>query len=330
MADRRSRILRATSEAARIRDMFPYGKRTGFDIIHATAALGFPVLFRPIRNLLGGTVVVDDDARGILITTNRGLGTQRFTLAHELGHIVMDHRTQFDGPESDSASLGGNPIPIEEQAAESFASELLAPKSRIVQLANRYGWKAPRLREPSIVYQLALRMGVSFRAMCWSLFGANILPLAAARGLAENTNLQEVKRAANAGLQLPDPKTDVWMLTPSDSGSIIEAGPFDVFVTELIDRSSSGFLWDLDGAKTGFEISQERGSIGEEYGGDVSRRLILRAKETGSLNLELADRRPWNNEAAARVEILVQNYGPEESGLARQVKRALLEGGGAS
>ena len=67
----------------------PSGARASFDIIGAVAARNIPLLFRPLDKLWGAFITVNDEERGIIVTTKLGLPVQRFTLAHELGHLLL-------------------------------------------------------------------------------------------------------------------------------------------------------------------------------------------------------------------------------------------------
>ena len=91
----RSEILRAASEAARVFADIPHDKRTSFDIVGAVMGMNIPLVFQPLENLIG-TAVTIGRARGIMISTKRDLHVQRFTLAHELGHLRLGHPFKLD------------------------------------------------------------------------------------------------------------------------------------------------------------------------------------------------------------------------------------------
>ena len=125
---RRDELLRAVSEAATVFTDSPSGARTSFDIIGAVAARNIPLLFRPLDGLWGAFITVNDDERGIIVTTKLGLPVQRFTLAHELGHMLLGHRTSLDKTVGFAGRNAPASRPAHEAAADTFASELLAPK----------------------------------------------------------------------------------------------------------------------------------------------------------------------------------------------------------
>lgn len=59
-------------------------------------------------------------------TAGRTLQRVRFSIAHELGHIVLNHLTDFEQPDSFSI-LNSNAYRVLEREADMFAAELLAP-----------------------------------------------------------------------------------------------------------------------------------------------------------------------------------------------------------
>lgn len=70
-----------------------------------------------------GTSLILDGRPTILVRRSCGRGRQRFTVAHELGHILLGHVGKYDLVNREP-SPSDNPI---EQEANVFASRLLAP-----------------------------------------------------------------------------------------------------------------------------------------------------------------------------------------------------------
>jgi hypothetical protein len=64
------------------------------DVFGAIAKLGATLMFQPLDKLLGA--YLPGDELGVLITTKRPLPVQRFTGAHELGHLYMRHEPSLD------------------------------------------------------------------------------------------------------------------------------------------------------------------------------------------------------------------------------------------
>src|SRR5262245_41165225 len=98
------------------------------DVFGAIAKLGATLMFQKLDRLLGAYLPADNEP-GVLITTQRTLPVQRFTGAHELGHLYMGHQPSFD----DESILRRDPFSTasrtgsQEREADAFASMFLAP-----------------------------------------------------------------------------------------------------------------------------------------------------------------------------------------------------------
>lgn len=322
MSDRSAEILRAVREASHVREDFPLvSGTTSFDIIGTVVSLGLPLLFRPLKGLLGAAVTIGDD-RGMLITTNRDRHVQRFTLAHELGHLILGHQTKFDTDIQYMGRFSDGARPIEEVAADTFASELLMPKALAQANASRHGWSIAALQHPENIYQLGLRLGLSFKATCWGLVEHKVLGIPDAWRL-QDTVVKKVKFGIEGSQHHEDPWGDVWRLSAGDTNTKIEAGPTDTFVVELHDNSSAGFLWEL--ADVGrAEVLDEVATDRPGYGGAAQRLVTLRFREPGRHLLRFVHRRPWSSMTSGQIEINVMNLGKELPGLPRCVREEIL------
>ena len=150
---RRAEVLRAVSEAASAFADSPTGSRTSFGIIGAVAARDIPLLFRPLDELWGAFITVNDEERGILVTTKLGLPAQRFTLAHELGHMLLGHRTSLDR----TVEFAGRYAPASRPAQEAAAGRVRLRAARSEAPPARLG-PAPWLdqgRAPSPRHHLS-------------------------------------------------------------------------------------------------------------------------------------------------------------------------------
>jgi hypothetical protein len=93
MVDSRAAILTGAKAAHTlhrdlgIRDQIERSGGGRVDVFGAIAKLGATLMFQPLDNLLGA--YLPSDELGVLITTKRPLPVQRFTGAHELGHLYM-------------------------------------------------------------------------------------------------------------------------------------------------------------------------------------------------------------------------------------------------
>ncbi len=319
----RHEILRAVQEAATVGASVPVGRRTSFDIVEAITRRNIPLLFRPLESLLG-TVVVADGASGIMVTTKRDLHVQRFTLAHELGHVLLGHRLSLDRAIEVAGRNGSQSRPIQELAADTFASELLGSKQLVSSSAGRQGWKRRDLSQPPQIYQLSLRLGISFQAACWALVTCRLLASAEARVL-QNQPVKEQKYALAPRSLISDPWSNVWVLKMADADTFVEAGPKDIFSVHVQDHASAGYLWQLVDSGTEAEVVDERlVSDSQSYGSHTSRILYIRFGSPGRHRLTFEHIRPWSGATLAEIELDIDGYGKEVGGFARRVKRRAL------
>ncbi|SDP02416.1 protein of unknown function [Paenibacillus sp. yr247] len=113
--------------------------------IHKDLKLTFPV---PIRELLietyGFTILdieideeisalVDLDSKYIGLNNGHHINRQRFTLAHELGHIILNHK---DVRYTDHENSDKGKAPFEKEADE-FAAELLMPQHELKRVKSK-------------------------------------------------------------------------------------------------------------------------------------------------------------------------------------------------
>lgn len=320
-----SEILRAASEAAKIFDRSPCGNRTSFDIIGEVTERNIPLLFRPLDKLWGAFIAVEDHEPGIIVSTRLGLPAQRFTVAHEIGHLLIGHQSSLDETIEFTGRHGSKSRPSQEVAADTFASELLGAKRLLMDSAKRHGWTADRLHAPDNIYQLSLRLGIPYRATCWALVTSNVLTCEDAIGL-QAKSLKDLKRALAPAELLADPEADVWELTEGDAGTFLEADPTDLFAVQVHDHAYAGFIWRLVDARGEVDIVVEGDAVrGRAYGIPYSRTVYVRFASPGVRQLVFEHVRPWSGATLARIEIDIDDHGQEHEGHARRTKLHLLE-----
>src|SRR6266853_2383698 len=117
--------------------------RGSIDVFGSILKRGACLVFRPLDGLLGACI----DGQGVIISTNRPLAVQRFTGAHELGHIALKHPLSLDGEEIlvGEAVKGTDDIELE---ANAFAAEFLLPRWLLAYHAKRQGWNSESMRNP--------------------------------------------------------------------------------------------------------------------------------------------------------------------------------------
>jgi predicted secreted protein len=301
--------------AFRIRELVEQG-RGAVDVFGTIEDLGIPLMFRPLDNLLGACIRLSPGLVGILVTTERDLHMQRFTAAHELGHFVLEHQGSLDREVRWPGQTDRRePQEIE---ADAFAAEFLMPKWLYRHVARRHGWSSEDLSQPDCVYQLSLRLAVSYEAVCWGLTAQGLISLTVGRRLA-SAKPKDCKRRALGGITLDDPWANVWVLDAADQGVELALGPNDVLVLSLEEHSGGGYLWNAaELEKAGFSLVQDERVPGRAgtIGGPTRRRLVARAPSAGKYGVTLAERRPWLPAAPpiGQFELRCSTFGKEKEG----------------
>lgn len=288
------------------------------DVFGAIAKLGATLMFQPLDKLLGA--YLPGEEVGVLITTKRPLPVQRFTGAHELGHLYMRHEPSLDdenilrrAPFSTSGRLNS-----QEREADAFASMFLTPAWLLALTLERQGWTARDLRDPSKVYQASLRMGTSYRATCYALERHKVIGRDLREGLID-IEPKEIKQQLLSGYEPPDWRSDVWLLTERDQGALVEGGRNDLFVVRLRENSGAGYLWNFDQLQdAGFALvndDREEDSP-ETIGGVLTRKVTARSEDRVQGHVLLQEARPWMADEPLHELLLRYDLrGPESAGM---------------
>ncbi|MDR6680162.1 ImmA/IrrE family metallo-endopeptidase [Pseudomonas oryzihabitans] len=330
-------VLRAAYRAAEVIDDTGAMERieqdgyTRIDPFQIAADSGVIVMLRPMQKLLGA--FLGDATPGILVNMDRPAGLVHMTCAHELGHFFMGH-----GSAADENIYYGSKGAIIEQEADQFGYNLLAPRKLIVKIMQRKQWTKAQLFRPEILYQLALRMGVSYEAAAWSLRRHNVMSTDQVQQILLTTPAM-IKRSL-LGNRLIDARKDVWLLDNDDRTSILEPRPTDQLVMRLPSRASSGFLWEADSADAlaseGFQLEpltvrSEPADDSFVFGGPDTMDYVLTGghrRNSTPLNVQLSERAPWDSSSPATdsFKTIVQ-FESLDLGLTPQSRRQLLDGG---
>ena len=116
----------------------------------------------------------------IAVNADHGAVRQRFTLAHELGHLHLGHQPRVD-MSTDLFDRGRNSQEVE---ANYFAAELLAPRPAVMAWLEEHEL-ASCADEPTTVVQLALQFGIAFPTASYRLERAGAISTRAKHRLVE-------------------------------------------------------------------------------------------------------------------------------------------------
>ena len=124
-------------------------------------------------DLSGALIPLGESEWAILVNSQHHTNRQRFTIAHELGHLLLHgYRTPHADKQfrlRDARSSEGSVL--EEIQANQFAAELLMPRTMVMKAIQRYGFQhapADKLEEEqfeALVSKFAKDFGVSRQAM---------------------------------------------------------------------------------------------------------------------------------------------------------------------
>jgi hypothetical protein len=333
MVDSRAAILTGAKAAHTlhrdfgIKEQIERSEGGRIDVFGAIAKLGATLMFQPLDKLLGA--YLPGDEAGVLITTKRPLPVQRFTGAHELGHLYMRHEPSFD----DENILRRAPFATsgrvnrQEREADAFASMFLTPAWLLALNFDRQKWTAHDLLDPANVYQVSLRLGTSYRATCHALERHKVI----SRGQSERliaVEPKEIKQHLLGGYEPPDWRSDVWLLTERDQGMLIEGGRNDLFVVRLRENSGAGYLWNFDQLrKAGFSLVNDDREENRPHavGGVLTRKVTARSEDRMQGELLLQEARPWMaNAPLHELSLRYDLRGPESPGMWEpELKRVL-------
>ena len=136
-------------------------------------ALGVRVEYNPFDDELSGMAFLRDGKPVIGVNANHHPNRQRFTIAHELGHILL-HRSRLEAavlidknknfiPRDAISAEGTDPVEVE---ANAFASELLMPVNLVRQVLSE---STRDLHDDEYLIALAKRFRVSLAAFQFRL-----------------------------------------------------------------------------------------------------------------------------------------------------------------
>ncbi|EKJ8514535.1 ImmA/IrrE family metallo-endopeptidase [Pseudomonas aeruginosa] len=287
------------------------------------------VMLKPLDKLLGA--FIGDTSPGIILNNQRSAGLIHMTCAHELGHYFMEH-----GSNTDQQIFYSRSSAEIEQEADQFGYNLLIPRDLISHVMRRKRWTRQCLLKPLVMYQLSLRLGVSYEAVAWSLLRYKVFDSRAIQRLLQ-TKPAEIKKAI-LGKAPSDARKEVWLLDDFDKDAILEPRVDDQIIVRLKSNASAGYLWRADKATDvqgeGFQLqpitvpsqnSKEQLAFG---GADTMDYALLNgaAFNTELTPFKLSEHMPWqeNGEVLGTFSSATKFEGLE-TGLAASSKKQYLE-----
>jgi len=163
-------MSKAEAEAARLRSAYSDGSLP-VPVEDIVAKLGVPIVVETLDRNVSGLLFRQGESRAIGVNAAHPMVRQRFTVAHELGHLrlhpgkelFLDHvRVNL---RDDVSSLGTD---REEREANAFAAELLMPHLEVTTEVRRVLDRGG-VADSRFIADLALLFDVSEQAMDFRL-----------------------------------------------------------------------------------------------------------------------------------------------------------------
>jgi len=325
VTNRAAEILRDSGAKRRI-DEDGYTRVNPFRVAQSA---GVVVMLRPLEKLLGA--FIGENHPGILVNSERPAGLIQMTCAHELGHFYLGHGTTTD----DQVDYG-NSAARKELEADWFAYGLLAPRWAVAKIMKRKSWSVQDLTQPFILYQLSLRLGISYTATAWSLYRLRLLDRSVVEEIIRVPPLF-IKKALLAK-PLENAQRDIWLLDDSDRDLVLEPRVDDQMIVRLKNHTGAGYVWGSNEASAeGFtveplmmppQISTDDSAF--FAGGEHYQDYLLCSNslsDHGPSSIQLTESKPWDRSSPPIDSFNAQaDYENLANGLSSAAKRALLQG----
>jgi Zn-dependent peptidase ImmA (M78 family)/predicted secreted protein len=303
--DRQQLVVLAMGAAHRAHREFDVDPRSRVDVFGALRLAGAYVFFRPLKSMCGAYLPSGDNLPALLINSNLPLSVQRYTAAHELGHVFLKHKTLSLDTEDGFVPETRSGTDEDEVVAEAFAAFFLMPKPLVVNSIKELGVQVEHIA-PRDVYLLSLRMGTSFKATINQLQTLKIIRWPLAEKLRALTP-KEIKQELNDEEALG--RHDIWLLDEHWNGKRIYPTPMDTIRIQLSEIPTSGYTWLPGEQVSGVQLIEDRyreDGREEMIGGSRLHEFVARVQEDAqNSRLTLEKRRPWEK-AASRMEFSVE------------------------
>lgn len=269
------------------------------DIFSIIEDAGLPLMFRPMKQLLGAYLPADTkvgSTPGILVNSNHPRSLQRYTAAHEFAHHLQDKTLSLD--EHIEVLERGQQVLLKprERFAEVFASWFLMPPQLVTNLTNRLGID-PKSSGPKEVYQLSLVFGTSYKATIAQLLSLREINFSQATAL-RKTQPREIKLSLSWDEPLANSRCDIWLITEKYNGQTIHPRVGDEIHLSMAETPSTGYVWvPVSGGPQMNQVNQRfievmNASHFDAEGKHEFRFILI---EPGDYNLILSMQRPWLN-----------------------------------
>ena len=267
------------------------------EILDAIVKFGVTVIVRPLESVIG-TLLKHGRTAGLMLSIFESENSIRLATAMVMSRLILD--TEQDKSDVDKLWY---PLSVDrprsDQNEETYKSAInfLLPSFLLADIQNKQRWSNRDLENPKNIYQASLRLGASYEYTVFAYRSSAALSDSASEKLL-NANLRDIKRELLEGYDEFDSidDTEVWCLSKRDQGSLIHAKPNDLFVMNLKQSCSAGYLWNFDALEeAGFVLLKDWTEVSHTrvVGRPSRRRLIAMPAQRASGDYVLEQSCPW-------------------------------------
>ena len=267
------------------------------EILDAMVEFGVTVLFRPLESVIG-TLLKHGRTAGLMLSVSESENSIRLATAMALSRLIV----YTEQHKSDADKLW-YPLSLDRQLRDQndemykLAINILLPSFLLADMRNKQRWSNRDLENPKNIYQASLRLGASYEDTVFAYRNLGVLSHSASENLL-NASLRDIKRELLEGYDELDSidDTEVWCLSKRDQGSLIHAKPNDLFVMNLKQSCSAGYMWNFDALEeAGFVLLKDWTEVSHTrvVGRPSRRRLITVPAQSASGDYVIGQLRPW-------------------------------------
>jgi Zn-dependent peptidase ImmA (M78 family) len=302
--DRQQLAVMAIGAAHKAHKEFGVDPTSRVDVFGVLRDVGAHVFFRPLRSIYGAYLPTGEMLPGLLINSNLPLSVQRYTAAHEFGHLYLGHKTISLEKEVDFVPERRSGIDNDEIVAETFGAFFLMPKALVMGSMRELDVHRERVT-PADAYLMALRMGTSYAATINQLQTLKLLRPAQATELRKHAP-KEIKEKLND--EQAAGRHDIWLLDEHWNGKEIFPAIRDTIRIRLEETPTSGYTWLLQNQPVGIQLLEDKYKGDETViGGTRIHEFVgSLAEDAQESKLIIKKSRPWDqDETTAQFAIRI-------------------------
>jgi Zn-dependent peptidase ImmA (M78 family) len=288
-------IAAATGAALTAHRKFGIDLRKRVEIFDVLRRADTEVFFRPLNKICGAYIPSEGGVPGVLINSNLPLSRQRYTAAHEFGHLFLGHKVASvdDILERTTIEERGT-WSVEESIAEAFAAFFLMP-TPLIESSLRELHVSGELT-PNAIYLISLKMGTSYHATVNHLYTLKKISFAQVKTFRDEQPKDIKRNISDRAVG----RHDVWIVDEHWNGQPIFPAVEDTVVLRLPEFPTSGYAWVWEKNPEALRIVEDgfADQASDEVGGSRVREFIAEVASTAGVEqISLARRQPWDSES---------------------------------